>query len=139
MSGLKAFFKENQKKQTNVKYAASEAFLDEHGKPIEWELKALSSKQADAIREACTNIDPRGKKVTVDSAKYNRMMAAACTVYPDLSDKELQDSYGVVDAGELLQELLVNDGEYQAYCKKAMEVSGYNKTDAELVEDAKNS
>lgn len=138
MSGLKSFYKENQRKQTHVKYAASDAFLDENGKPVEWEIKAITSKAADAIREACTSIDAKGKRMKVDSARYSRMMAAACTVYPDLTDKGLQDSYGVLDAGELLQELLVNDGEYQAYCKKVLEVSGYNKTDEELVEEAKN-
>lgn len=138
MSGLKAFFKENRRTQNHVMYAASQAFLDENGKPVEWEIRALTSREADAIRDSCTSIHTKGNRIKVDGAKYNRMMAAACTVFPDLNDKALQDSYGVVEPGELLLELLINDGEYQAYCKKVLEVSGYHKADAELVEEAKN-
>lgn len=137
MSRLNAFFKANKKKRENVFYAASEDFLDENGKPIEWEIKAITSKEADNIRDLCSSVDIKTKTANVDRAKFTRMMAAACTVFPDLNDVQLQDSYGVVDAGDLLMELLSNDGEYQAYCKKVMEVSGYGKSDAELIEEAK--
>lgn len=41
-------------------------------------------------------------------------------------------------AEDLIVEMLDNDGEYQAYVKKCMEISGYNQNDAELVEEAKN-
>ena len=64
-------------------------------------------------------------------------MAAACTVFPNLNDAELQDSYGVMGAEELITEMLDKDGEFQAYVKKCLEVSGY-ENNAELVEEAKN-
>ena len=66
------------------------------------------------------------------------MVAAACTIYPDLKNAELQESYGVLGADNLIQELLDNDGEYQQYCKKVLEISGYEVNDGELVEEAKN-
>lgn len=138
MSGLQAFFKKNKKEKELVNYVASKDFVDEKGNPIAWKIQPLKSKQADQIRNECTEIQEKGKRVMVDNAKFNRMMAAACTVYPDLNDKVLQDSYGVRGAEDLIQELLENDGEYQAYCKKVLEVSGYKVTDEELVEQAKN-
>ena len=62
------------------------------------------------------------------------------TVYPDLKNAELQDSYGVMGEEELIVEMLDNDGEYQSYVAKCLEVSGYNQDEEnELVEEAKNS
>ena len=43
---------------------------------------------------------------------------------------------------ELIVEMLDNDGEYQSYVAKCLEVSGYNQDEEnenELVEEAKNS
>lgn len=138
MSNLNAFLKQNKKEKTTVKFAASKAFTDENGNPIEWEIRPLKSREADTIRSECSRINTKGKKVDIDTAKFNRMIAARCTVFPNLDDKELQDSYGVMGAEQLIQELLEDDGEYQLYCQKVLEVSGYQKSDEELVEEAKN-
>lgn len=137
MSSLKAFLKQNKRTTGTAKFAASRSFTDEEGNPVEWEVRPLKSREADDIRAQCTSIS--GKKTIVDSAKFNRMAAAKCTVFPNLNDSELQDSYGVLGAEELIQELLDNDGEYQMYCRKVLELSGYDKTNMELIEEAKNS
>ncbi|MFA9376227.1 MAG: hypothetical protein ACERKZ_05660 [Lachnotalea sp.] len=138
MSEFKAFLKQNKEIKENVNVAASESFKDEKGNLIEWEIRALKTKEADAIRTECTSINQKGKKIDVDNAKFNRLIAAKCTVFPNLNDKELQDSYGVMSADQLIVEMLDNDGEYQSYCQKILEISGYNKTDSQLVEEAKN-
>jgi hypothetical protein len=138
MSQFKAFLKQNKAVKENVKIAASESFKDEKGNVVEWEIRALRTIEADAIRTECTTINTKGKKVDVDNAKFNRLVASKCTVFPNLNDKELQDSYGVMSADQLIVEMLDNDGEYQAYCQKILEISGYNKSDADLVEEAKN-
>lgn len=136
MSNLSAFLKQNKKGIENVKYVASQRFVDENGKPIEWEIKPISSKKADLIREACTI--QKGKNIKVDSKKFNKMMAVECTVFPNLNDAELQNSYGVMGAEQLIQELLDIDGEYQGYINKILDVCGYNKSEQELVDEAKN-
>lgn len=133
---LVAFLKQNKKTTDTVKFAASKAFVDENGKPVEWEIKPLKSREADKIRSEC-NTYGKGGKVKSDTAKFNRAVAAACTVFPNLNDAELQDSYGVMGAEELITEMLDKDGEFQAYVKKCLEVSGY-ENNAELVEEAKN-
>lgn len=133
---LVAFLKQNKKTTDTVKFAASKAFVDENGKPVEWEIKPLKSREADEIRSKC-NTYGKGGKVKSDTAKFNRAVAAACTVFPNLNDAELQDSYGVMGAEELITEMLDKDGEFQAYVKKCLEVSGY-ENNAELVEEAKN-
>lgn len=137
MSKFEAFLKQNKKQDETVKFAASRSFLDADGKPLEWELRPLKSKEAANIRKL-TNKMGKGGKMTVDNDTFNRMAAAKATVFPDLDDKELQDSYGVMCAEDLIVEMLDKDGEFQEYVKRVMEISGYNISDTELVADAKN-
>lgn len=138
MSGLSAFLRENVEEIKHVKYPASRLYKDEKGKPIEWEIKMLESEEISQIRKVCTNVIGVGKKIVVDNERFNRMFAAKATVFPNLNDKELQDSYGVFEPDKLIIKLLKIDAEYQAYVQKVLEVSGYNQTDEELVEEAKN-
>ena len=134
---LEAFLKQNKKAINNIKFPASANFTDEKGNVIEWTMRPMTSKAAENIRKACQSYG-KGGKVIVDTALFNRMVAAYCTVEPNLNDATLQDSYGVMGAEDLIIEMLDNDGEYQAYVKKCMEISGYNQNDADLVEEAKN-
>ena len=137
MSGMNAFLKQNKKNEKeNVFFAASTSFLDENGEPIKWEIKAISSKKAQELRNMCNKIV--GKRVIYDNAKWQRLLAAECTVYPNLLSAELQDSYGVKEPSDLILELLDNDAEFQAYFDKCADVCGYNKSDAELRDEAKN-
>lgn len=138
MSNLSSFLKQNRKDDKVIKYVASNSFVDEKGKPIAWEIRPLKSKDIESIRDASTKIVKNGKEVKFDNSKFNRMIAVACTVYPDLTNKELQDSYGVMDAEQLILELLDKAGEYQAYINKIFDISGYDKDMNELVEEAKN-
>ncbi|HBG2624315.1 phage portal protein, partial [Clostridioides difficile] len=50
MSNLSAFLAQNAIKVDNVKYIASNRFLDEDNKPVEWELRVLSSEEDEALR-----------------------------------------------------------------------------------------
>ena len=137
MSKFEAFLKQNKKQEGTVKIAASKSFVDDGGKIMEWEVRPLKSKEAAAIRKL-TNKMGKGGKMIIDNDTFNRMAAAKATVFPDLTDKELQDSYGVMCAEDLIVEMLDKDGEFQEYVKHVMDVSGYNITDTELVAEAKN-
>lgn len=136
MSGLSAFLKQNKKdSDKNEYFAASKKFVDEDGKPIMWEIRPITSREAEKIRSECNQVV--GKKIITDNAKFNRKIAAACTVFPNLLNAELQDSYGVCEPEDLIMEMLDSDFEYQQYVKKVMELCGYAKTDQELVDEAK--
>ena len=137
MSGLKAFLKQNKKDNGTVKVVASNSFIGEDGKPMEWEIRPLKTKEAEHIRSMTMSIG-KGGKVNTDTAAFNRSVAAKCTVFPDLNDVELQDSYGVMGAEELIQEMLDKDGDYQKYVKEILKISGFDTTDAQLKEDVKN-
>ena len=141
MSDFSIFMAGNANATETVKYAASKRFAVK-GNPVEWEIKPIDSDLDEAIRKECTKKVPiAGKRgqynQETDTDKYIAKMCAACIVYPNLNDAELQDSYGVKDAVSLLKKMLL-PGEYTELKAKVMEVNGYDMSMEELVDEAKN-
>ena len=141
MSNFAVFMAGNAKNDGIVKYVASKRFVDK-GKPVEWEIKAIDSDLDEAIRKDCTKKVPvagkRGQYTPeTDTDQYIGKMCVACTVFPNLKDAELQDSYGVKTPDALLKKMLL-PGEYTDYKTKVMEVNGYDMSMEELVDEAKN-
>ena len=141
MSDFSVFMGGTATKTENVKYVASKRFAVK-GKPVEWEIKAIDSDLDEALRKDCTKRVPipgkRGQyNQETDTDKYIGKMCVACTVYPDLNNAELQDSYGVKGAEALLKRMLL-PGEYTEFKAKVMDVNGYDMSMDEMVEEAKN-
>lgn len=141
MSDFSVFMAGSAVKTGTVKYVASKRFMKDK-KPVEWELKAVNSDLDEAIRKECTKKIPiagkRGQYTQeTDTDKYIARLCVACTVYPNLNDAELQDSYGVKSGEELLKRMLL-PGEYTEYKAKIMEVNGYDMSMEELIDEAKN-
>ena len=142
MSDFKVFMAGNATTSESFKYVASKRFVA-NGKPVEWELRAVDSDTDESIRKECTKKVPiagkRGQYTQeTDTDKYIGKLCVMCTVYPDLNDVELQDSYGVHSGEALLKKLLL-PGEYTDYKAKVMEINGYDMSMDELVDEAKNS
>lgn len=142
MGELSCFLSQNALKVENEKYVASSRFLGSNKKPIEWEVRAISSAEDEALRKECTKRTPvPGKKgqytQETDYNKYLGKLAARCTVYPNLDDKELQDSYHVMGADILLKTMLTA-GEYAGYIEKIQQINGFDASMEELEEEAKN-
>ncbi|MDR1693278.1 MAG: phage portal protein [Oscillospiraceae bacterium] len=114
----------------------------ETGEPELWKIKPITAKQHSALRRACMTSEPvpGGKKgqytQQLDSSAYQAKMCAACTLYPDLNNTELQNSYGVMGAEALIATMLT-PGEFEDYSTKVLEFNGFS-TKNELVEEAKN-
>lgn len=141
MSDFSVFMAGAKDVEETTKYVASKRFV-ENKKPVEWELKPISSSLDEAIRKECTKKVPvagkRGQYTQeVDTDRYVGKLCVACTVYPNLNDAALQDSYGVKSGDELLKKMLL-PGEYTEYKAKVMEVNGYDMSMEELVDEAKN-
>lgn len=141
MSDFSMFMAGNAVKNETVKYVASKRFV-KNGKPVEWEIQAVDSEKDEEIRKECTKRIPipgkRGQfNQETDTDKYIGKMCVACTVFPNLNDVGLQDSYGVKSADALLKKMLL-PGEYTEYKAKVMEVNGYDMSMEELVDEAKN-
>lgn len=142
MSDLTMFFAENVEKDENIKYAVSKRFKDKVGKPVEWELCCVSSKEDEEIRKSCTKKVPvvgqKGRYTQeTDTNQYLGKLVARCVVFPNLSNAELQSSYGVMGADNLLKTML-KSGEYSDLVLKVQEINGFNETLEDEVEEAKN-
>jgi len=142
MGTLSAFLAENALPVENIKFAASHRFLSPDKKPMEWEIKAISSTEDEALRKACTKRVPvPGKKNQfqreLDADAYLGKLAVACTVFPNLNDKELQDSYKVM-GGDALLKAMLTPGEYADYLTKIQEVCGFDETLQDEVDEVKN-
>ena len=143
MSDIKAFLKQNKEVKENVKVVVSDGFKDEKGKPIPFEIKALTAMEDEAIRNACMKkVQVIGKKnqytSELDSNRYIRLLCTNSVVFPNLKDAELQDSYGVSTPDDLLFAMLTAC-EFNILAEKVSELS-MNKsviTD-EDIEEAKN-
>lgn len=140
MSNLSAFFAQNKVKTPNIKYAASKSFQDANGNPIEWELKKLESTETEAMKRSCRRKVKVGNNYETeqDMDLFSLKTAAAAVVFPDLNNAELQDSYGVMGAENLLKRML-SPGELQKLYFKVGELCDFgNDEETELYEEAKN-
>lgn len=142
MGDLSCFLSQNAITVENVKVVVSKRFMNKDKKPVEWEVKCITSEQDELIKKECTKRKPiPGKKGAympeTDYDQYVGRLAVACTVFPDLNNKELQDSYQVMGAEALLKKMLT-PGEYREYLSKVQEVNGFDIALEDLVEEAKN-
>ena len=143
MGNLSLFLKKNKKVRTNTFFAATKSLCDENGKPLEWEIKALTTKESEDIRSECTTEVPvTGKpgmvRPKVDTKAYIAKLIAACVVFPDLYNKDLQDSYGVRTPEDLLKEMVDDPTEYNALAEFIQNFNGLDESLEEKVKEAKN-
>lgn len=142
MGTLSGFLAENALKVENLKHVVSKRFLGVDSKPMEWEIACITSTEDEKLRKDCTKrISVPGKRgqftTETDYNLYLGRLAARCTVFPNLDDAELQNSYGVMGADALLKTMLT-PGEYADYLTKIQEVNGFDISFDEKVDEVKN-
>lgn len=143
MSKFSRFMKSYKIVEANEKYAPTKSLRDEHGNPLAWEFKRITSKENEELRDSCTvDVQVKGKpnlyRPKVKTAAYLAKMIVASTVYPDLYDKELQDSYGVMTPEELLYAMVDNAGEFQEFTVWMQKFQGFTRELDDKVNEAKN-
>ena len=118
----------------------SESFKDEEGNTVLWEVRQLTNEEMKFIKKQCVKQvkDKRGGvSVETDSDKMVGLMAATSTVYPDLKNADLQNSYGVYGEVALLEAML-SAGELLAYEQEVNRINGFDVSFDDKVEEAKN-
>lgn len=143
MSALSAFLKKNKIVRQNVKYAATKSLIGGEGSPLEWEVKPISTKEDEEIRDACTKeVQIPGKpgmyRQKLDTNAYLAKMLVASVAEPNLYSAELQDSYGVKTPEELIKEMVDDPGEYQDFVLFVQKYNGFTGSMEEKIEEAKN-
>ncbi len=141
MSGFTRFMKANKSVSENVIYVATQSLTDEKGEALEWEFRKLTSKEynnieSDCLKEVPIKGRPNQFREKIDMVKWVNKLICASVVTPNLNDKELQDSYGVMSAEELIRELVDDPGEYTELSYFVQNLNGFIKEG--MVEKAKN-
>ena len=143
MSNFSQFMKANKIQKENTTFPATKSLVDSEGNPLKWTIKPLTTKENDNIRDACMiEIPVVGKpnvyRPKLDTSKYMCKILCASVVEPNLYDKELQDSYGVMTPEDLVKEMIDDPGEYQAFVTFVQDFNGFNTTLNDKIEEAKN-
>lgn len=124
---LKAFYQDNKLPETQVEFLVTDKFVDKDGKPIPWLIRAISAEEDQKIKDQFTEVttDRRTgvRSESFDQNSYIIGLAAKGVAEPDLTDRNLQKSYGVTNSFYLLQKML-SAGELQRLALKVIEVSG---------------
>lgn len=137
---MNAFMKGKAKQLPEEEKIISQRYLDEEGKPIPFKLKAIPTPVVDAIRDDCTVVKhAKGQRIEkFDRDRFACKVAIATTIFPDFRNKELADSYGLVDPVEVAKAVLDLPGEYTEWIQSCFNLNGFDDTIEELVGEAKN-
>lgn len=142
MSKFSRFMKANKIERKGTTYPATTSLLDENGKPLEWEIKPLTTSEVQRIQDDCTIEVPTGKpnvfRTKFQSSKFAKKLICASVSFPDLYDAELQDSYGVKTPEELIEQMIDDPGEYNALASFVQKFNNLDKGLNDKVEEAKN-
>ena len=139
---LKSFLKQNVKPAQHEKVQISNRIIDqETGEPEYWEIRALDSYEVDECERQATKLQRVGKtdryEAQTDQGKFALMTMTRAIVYPDLTDQELQDSYGVNNPEDLLCKMLL-PGERQQLVIICNRLNNYEQSLDDAVEQSKN-
>ena len=135
---FRRFMKQNVKPSENEFHAISPRFTDENGEALLFEFRTPLASDVDRARDCATRITRKGEPEKVDGTKLMHTLIEMAMVTPDLSDKELQDSYGVLGVSELIGTMFTA-GEYAKVSDIIGKLAGFDESDKDLIEDAKNS
>lgn len=144
MSEYSLFMKANKKVSENKKYAPTASLCDKDGKPLEWEFKHLTSARVNDLRDQCTFRVPvkGGRKGAytseLDASMFTSKLIVESTVFPDLYNAELQNSYGVKNPEDLLLAMVDNPGEYADLTDFVSDLHGFKNPFDDLQKEAKN-
>lgn len=143
MSQFTRFMKCNKTKKENTSFAATKSLTDENGQPLLWKLRPVSSRENEEIRDECVDNEPiKGKPgqfhTVFRTSQYIAKLICASVVEPDLNNKQLQDSYGVMTPEALLYEMVDNPKEFQEFASFVQNFNGFGESLDDKISQAKN-
>lgn len=138
------FLNSNVMETANMKMVVSKSFgtpvldadgnqtYDEDSNPVinyaEWEFRKLTADEDRSIRASATRQITAESGITIprfDQDKYAADLIVASCVYPNLRNKELNDSWGTIKASDLLLKML-SPGEYQMLQIAMLKYQGFD-------------
>lgn len=143
MSKFSAFMKANKKVKENEKFAPTASLLVQTEHLSDGSSDISVPRRMKELRDANTiEVQVTGKpnlfRPKLITSKYLMAMIVKSTVFPDLYDKELQDSYGVMTPEDLVYAMVDDAGEMQDFQLWMQKFQGFTKSLDEKVDEAKN-
>lgn len=126
----------------NIAKTEHAATAQEAAAPTFTKDQLAASKRYASLRDLVSVLLEDGRQYTLAEVdekieKFKKgKVCARCTVFPDLNNAELQDSWGVMKPEELLGAMLIG-GEFDDYVTEVFRANGF-QTENELVDEAKN-
>ncbi len=133
MSSLSAFL--NPIRTKNKEVIISTRFVED-GKPVPFVIRPITQEENKVLLKKFTKKDKKGTE-TFDRAEYVQALTASAVVYPNLSNADLQEAYGVLGESALLQKMLYV-GEYALLAQEVQILSGLDEDVNEDIDKAKN-
>ena len=125
---LNAFFMENVETELTDEVVISKRFKDADGKLVPFKIQAITSTRDTQIKKQCEkkelNKATGQLMITTDYDEYLARLVTECTVYPNFKSKELQDSWGVLGADQLINKMLL-PGELTELSKQIQRLNGF--------------
>lgn len=132
MSRLSAFLNPVSAEQER-EVVISNRFLDEHGDPVPFKIRAITQEENDKIVNSCKRRLKNGEE-TVDTRLLGRKLVVAATVEPDFRSTEMCEHFGTLDPLDVPGKMLLS-GEYTRLMEAINDLSGFND---DAVAGAKN-
>ncbi|MDR7856301.1 phage tail assembly chaperone [Tissierella sp.] len=132
MSSLKAFL--NPVQVENKEVVVSNRFMED-GKPVPFIIRPITQKENEQLIKKYTKKDKKGVE-TFNRTEYVQALTASAVVFPDLTNEELQKSYGLGETECLKNMLLI--GEYAVLAQEVQNLSGLDEDINEDIEEVKN-
>ena len=134
---MKCFFKNQVKTDITESLVVSTRFVDNNtGKPVEFVIRGISEAENESLRIAAKR--PVGNDLKFDSKNYCNRLLVASVVYPNLKNAELQRSWGVYSAEDLICKMLLA-GEYAKLLSAVKKLCGFDESVQDLKNTVKNS
>lgn len=116
----------------------SNRFVGEDGKPVPFQIRALTQEENKRIGKQSMRRVKGGKRgeKELDSDVYASRLIVAATMYPDFTSEELCKGYGTMDPLEVPEKMLYA-GEYNRLMDAIMKLSHFDE-DEDLEDNAKN-
>lgn len=135
MQKLEDFFKDVVSQEKSKQVVISDRFKSDNENLL-WTLKPITVDENIAIKKRCTRQNSKGDK-ELDFDEYLCELCVESIKVPNLNNIDLQSSYQVMGAKNLLKEML-NLGEYNFLIEQVQDINGFNKNFDDLVHTAKN-
>lgn len=140
MSDLSLFFAQNTAAEATEQFVVSERFKDKEGQPVSWQLRSMTEAENEECRKSATR-KVKGKNgsytAETNTDEYLAKLVVSSIHYPNLKDAELQKSYSVLGAENLLRKML-RPGEYASLVQRVQDINGFNQGLNELADEVKN-